>query len=233
MLLGHKTSNRHPKMSKYILIKKNNIDIIDPLKLIKNQKIAELALKECTSLGGIVLFVGTKKQISNIVKKYAKKVKMPFINYKWPAGLLTNIKITRLSIKKIYDIKNKNKKINKFLSKKEKIVNKRKYKKIIKKFKSISNMNRLPLFIIIVDVKKEYIAVKEAKKTLINTIGIVDTDSSPDNIDYLIPANDDSLKSIKYILKKLTNAILKGIEKRKINIKIKNNEKEKRITKNY
>ncbi|WGH27088.1 MAG: 30S ribosomal protein S2 [Candidatus Shikimatogenerans bostrichidophilus] len=226
IILGHKSSNRNPKMSKYILLKKNNIDIINPLKIIKYQKKAELALKQCAIIGGIILFVGTKKQISNIIKIYAKKVNMPYINYKWPAGLLTNIKITKLIIKKIKSIKLKKKKIYKFLSKKEKLVNERKYKKIKKKFKSILDMNRLPLFIIIVDVKKEYIAVQEAKKKLIYIIGIVDTDSSPDDIDYLIPANDDSYKSIKYILKNLTNAIIEGknekekkkkIKKKKIN----------------
>ncbi|WGH26060.1 MAG: 30S ribosomal protein S2 [Candidatus Shikimatogenerans bostrichidophilus] len=214
ILLGHKSSNRNPKMSKYILLKYNNIDILNPFKVINKLKKAELILKKCAYIGGIILFVGTKKQISYLIEKYAKKVNMPFINYKWPAGLLTNIKVTRLSIKKKLKIEKNKKNIYKFLSKKEKNIIERKYKKICIKFGSIENMNRLPLFIIIVDVKKEYIVVNEAKKTSIYTIGIVDTDSSPDNIDYIIPANDDSSKSIKYILNKLTNSIIEGLNKR-------------------
>ncbi|WGH25696.1 MAG: 30S ribosomal protein S2 [Candidatus Shikimatogenerans bostrichidophilus] len=211
---GHNTSNRNPKMSKYILFKKNNIDYLDPFKIIKYQKIAALALKECAYIGGKILFVGTKKQIRYVIEKYANKVNMPFINYKWPAGLLTNIKITRLSIKKKKIIEKKKKTIYKYLSKKERILEDRKYNKIIKKFGTIKDMNRLPMFIIIVDVKKEYIAVKEAKKSLIYTVGIIDTDSSPDYIDYPIPANDDLSKSIDFILNNLTNSIIKGLEKR-------------------
>ncbi|MDH3003829.1 MAG: 30S ribosomal protein S2 [Candidatus Shikimatogenerans sp. JK-2022] len=222
ILLGHNSSNRNPKMSKYILKKINNIDIINPIKFNNKLKKAEIILKKCASLGGVILFLGTKKQISILIKKYAKKVNMPFINYKWPAGLLTNIKITRLTIKKINNIKLNNKKINKFLSKKEKLIIKRKYKKLKKNFYSIINLNRLPLFIIVVDVKKEIIAVKEANKTFINIVGIIDTDACPDNIDYKIPANDDSYKSIKFILRRLTKNIKKGLEIKKKNEKINN-----------
>ncbi|WGH27603.1 MAG: 30S ribosomal protein S2 [Candidatus Shikimatogenerans bostrichidophilus] len=215
ILLGHKSSNRNPKMSKFILLKSNNIDILNPLKVIKYKKRAELALKECSYRGGLILFVCTKKQNKKIIEKYAKKVNMPFINYKWPAGLLTNMKVTKLSIKKKKKIENKKKYIYKYLSKKEKLIIERKYKKIDKKFGTITKLNRLPLFLIIIDVKKEYIAVKEAKKKFIYIVGITDTDSSPENIDYPIPANDDSYKSIKYILKGLIKSIKNGIKQRK------------------
>ncbi|MDH3005078.1 MAG: 30S ribosomal protein S2, partial [Candidatus Shikimatogenerans sp. JK-2022] len=143
----------------------------------------------------------------------------PYINYKWPAGLLTNIKNTRLSIKNKNILKKQKETIYKYLSKKEKILIDRKYNKINKKFGTILNMNRLPMAVIIVDVKKEHIAVKEAKKTSIFTIGIVDTDSNPDNIDYPIPANDDLSKSINYILKNLTKSIIKGLKQRRKRLK--------------
>ncbi|WGH26592.1 MAG: 30S ribosomal protein S2 [Candidatus Shikimatogenerans bostrichidophilus] len=219
ILLGHKSSNRNPKMSKYILLKNNKMDIFNPLKFIKYKKKAELALKECAYRGGLILFVSTKKQNKKIIKKYAKKVNMPFINYKWPAGLLTNMKITKLSIKKKKKIENKKKYIYKYLSKKEKLIIERKYEKINKKFGTITKLNRLPLFLIVIDVKKEYIAVKEAKKKFIYIVGITDSDSSPDYIDYPIPANDDSYKAVKYILKELIISIKNGIKKRKINEK--------------
>ncbi|WGH25334.1 MAG: 30S ribosomal protein S2 [Candidatus Shikimatogenerans bostrichidophilus] len=219
IVVGHSNSSRNPKMAKFILFKNKQFDIINPFKILKYKKKAQKFLKECASIGGIILYVGTKKQIKFIVEKYAKKVKMPFINYKWPAGLLTNIKNTRLSIKKKNILETQKKTIYKYLSKKEKLFMNRKYDKINKKFGTIFNMNRLPMAIIIVDVKKEHIAVKEAFKTSIYTIGIVDTDSSPQYIDYPIPANDDLSKSINYILKGLTRSIIKGLKERKLNLK--------------
>ncbi|MDH3004373.1 MAG: 30S ribosomal protein S2 [Candidatus Shikimatogenerans sp. JK-2022] len=220
VLVGHSSINRNPKMLKYILFKSKKFDIINPKKIIKCQNKARKFLKECANIGGMILFVGTKKQIKKIVKKYAKICNMPYINYKWPSGLLTNIKNTRLSIKNKKKLKNKQKTIFKYLSKKEKLIIIRKYNKIKKKFGTILNMNRLPMAIIIVDVKKEYIALKESQKTSIYTIGIVDTDSNPDNIDYVIPANDDLSKSINFILKKLTKSIIKGLKIRKKRLKL-------------
>ncbi|WOX79111.1 30S ribosomal protein S2 [Candidatus Shikimatogenerans bostrichidophilus] len=209
ILLGHKSTYRHPKMSKYILLKKNNIDVFNPIKFIKNIKIAKQILKKCINIGGSILFVGTKKIIKEVIKKYALKINMPYINYKWPAGLLTNINITKLSIKKINKIDNKIKKKYKYLSKKEIKYIQRKYKIIDKKFGSIYNMNQIPLLVIIVDVKKENIAVKEANKKSLYIIGIVDSDSSPENVNLPIPSNDDSSKAIKLIFKILLNSIIK------------------------
>ncbi|WGH25468.1 MAG: 30S ribosomal protein S2 [Candidatus Shikimatogenerans bostrichidophilus] len=224
---GHEKKYRNPKNKNFILFNKNKYDIIDPIKTIKYIYKAKSILKKSALSGGIILFIGTKKQIKNIIKKYAKLVKMPYINYKWPAGLLTNIKNTRLSIKKKKIIKKQQKTIYKYLSKKEKLLINRKYKKIKKKFGSISNMNRLPLVAIIVDVNKEIIAVKEAYKKSIYTIGIIDTDSNPDYIDLPIPANDDLSKSVNYILNKLTKSIFLGIKEREKNIKKKKDEKER------
>ncbi|WGH25151.1 MAG: 30S ribosomal protein S2 [Candidatus Shikimatogenerans bostrichidophilus] len=224
IVVGHNNSSRHPKMAKFILFNNKQFDIINPFKILKYKRRAQKFLKECASIGGMILYVGTKKQIQLLIEKYAKKVRMPYINYKWPAGLLTNIKNTRLSIKKKKLLKTQKKTIYKYLSKKEKLFMNRKYNKINKKFGTIFNMNRLPMAIIIVDVKKEHIAVKEAFKRSIYTIGIVDTDSNPNNIDYPIPANDDLSTSINFILKGLTKSIIKGLKKRKLNLK-KNEEK--------
>ncbi|WGH24599.1 MAG: 30S ribosomal protein S2 [Candidatus Shikimatogenerans bostrichidophilus] len=232
--LGHASSLRNPKMADFILLKTKNFDIINPFKILKYKIRAQKFLEKCSSLGGSILFVGTKKQIKEIIKKYANKVNMPYINYKWPAGLLTNITNTRSTIQKKEDLKNQNKNLYKYLSKKEKVLIERKYKKINKKFGTIFKMKKLPMAIIIVDIKKEKIAFKEALKTFIYTIGIVDTDSDPDNIDYPIPANDDLSKSIEYILKGLTKYIKRGILYRKKRIKNyeeKNNKKDSKVTK--
>ncbi|WGH24783.1 MAG: 30S ribosomal protein S2 [Candidatus Shikimatogenerans bostrichidophilus] len=209
--LGHTSSLRNPRMSKFILLKTKNFDIINPFKIIKYKLRAQKFLQKCSSLGGTILFVGTKKQLKKSIEKYANKVNMPYINYKWPAGLLTNISNTISTIKKKDNLKNVNKTLYKYLSKKEKILIKRRYKKINKKFGTIFKMKKLPMAIIIADVKKENIALKEAIKTSIYTIGIVDTDSNPDNIDYPIPSNDDLSRSIEYILYGLTKYIKKGI----------------------
>ncbi|MDH3004832.1 MAG: 30S ribosomal protein S2, partial [Candidatus Shikimatogenerans sp. JK-2022] len=220
VVIGHKKNIRHPKMKKYILFQKNNYDVINPLKLLNNIIKAQKILQECSCLGGSILFVSTKKQNKDIISKYSKKVNMPYINYKWPAGLLTNIKNTRISIKKKQSLSLKQKTVLKYLSKKERILTNRKYIKIKKKYGTIKKMIYLPIVIIIIDVKKEYIALKEAKDRNIYSIGVVDTDSSPEGLDLLLPANDDYSKSIKFILKHLINSILKGKKQRQI----KNNE---------
>ncbi|MDH3004548.1 MAG: 30S ribosomal protein S2 [Candidatus Shikimatogenerans sp. JK-2022] len=214
IILGHNSSIRNPKMSKFILLKNKNFDIFNPFKYLKYQIKAQKFLRKCAMGGGIILFVGTKKQIQDIIKKYANRVKMPYINFKWPAGLLTNIKNTKLTIKNKNFLKKQKDRIYKHLSKKEKNLLNRKLEKLEKKFGTIYNMNKLPQAIIIVDVKKEAIALKEANNKSIYTIGIVDTDSNPDNIDFPIPANDDLSKSINYILKNLTRSIKKGLRNR-------------------
>lgn len=218
VLLGHKSSERNPKMLKYILYKKNNYDILNPFFIIKYISKAQFFLEKCAYNGGSILFVGTKKQNKKIIEKYAKKVDMPYINYKWPAGLLTNMKNTILSIKNKKKLKIQKKTIYKFLSKKEKLLIDRKYKKIKKKYGTIYNMYNLPMVIIIIDVKKENLALKEAYKKSIFSIGIVDSDSKPDFLDCIIPANDDLSISVNFILKNLTKAILKGLKKRKIKL---------------
>ncbi|MDH3004335.1 MAG: 30S ribosomal protein S2 [Candidatus Shikimatogenerans sp. JK-2022] len=232
IIIGHNKTYRNPKMSKFILLKDKRFDIINPLKFLKNQNKAKKFLEECAYIGGMILYVSTKKQLKNIIEKYAKKSNMPYINYKWPAGLLTNIRNTRLSIKNKNILKKQKDTIYKYLSKKEKMLIDRKYNRIKKKYGTILNMNRLPMAIIIVDVKKEYIALKEAQKKSIYTIGIVDTDSNPDNIDYVIPANDDLSKSINYILKNITKYIIKGLNKRKKKLKLYDKKGNKKNIKN-
>ncbi|WGH24969.1 MAG: 30S ribosomal protein S2 [Candidatus Shikimatogenerans bostrichidophilus] len=215
IVLGHSSIYRNPKMSKYILFKNKKFDIINPIKILKLKNETKKFLTKLAYQGGRILFVGTKKQVKEIIEKFANKVKMPYINYKWPAGLLTNINNTRLSIKNKNLLIKQKKKIFKYLSKKDKNLINRKFKKINKKFGTILNMNKVPDAIIIVDVKKEIIALNEAYKSSLYIIGLVDTDSNPDKIDYPIPINDDLSKSVNYILKDLTKSILKGLRLRK------------------
>lgn len=229
IILGHNSSLRNPKMSKYIILKNKRFDIINPLKILKYKRKAQNFLRKCAYTGGKILFIGTKKQAKSKIQKYADQVKMPYINYKWPAGLLTNIDNTKTTIEKKNYLKNIDPKLLKYLSKKEKILIKRKYDSINKKFGTILNMNELPTAVIIVDVKRELIALKEANKSAIYTIGIIDTDSNPDGLDIAIPANDDLSKSIDYILRGLTSYIKKGLIEKK-NKKLHGEKKNKKNT---
>ncbi|WGH27310.1 MAG: 30S ribosomal protein S2 [Candidatus Bostrichicola ureolyticus] len=209
---GHLTEKWNPHMKPYIFFEKRGIHIIDLFKTRKNMIEFWDPLKRIASSGKKILFVCTKQQGKNIISNYAKKVGMPYITERWLGGILTNIYTIRKSVTKMNTIdRNKKEGIYDKLSKKEQLLIERLQLKLNRTFGTIANMNNLPSAIIIVDIRKEHIAVKEAKKLNIPIFAMVDTNSNPKDVDYPIPANDDSSKSIEFIISFLTKAINEGI----------------------
>lgn len=209
---GHLTRKWDPRMEPYIFMKKGKIHIIDLSKTVFKLKIACERLKKISSLGKKILFVCTKKQGKNIISSYASDLNMPYVTERWLGGFLTNMQTIRKAIKKMNNI-DKKKKDGSYnvLSKKERLLIDRSHKKLNKNLGSISSMTHIPSALFIVDIKKEHIALSEAHKLNIPTFGIVDTNSNPLNLDYPIPANDDSSKSINIIMSYVNDSIKKGL----------------------
>jgi small subunit ribosomal protein S2 len=213
---GHLTRKWDPKMSQYIFMERNGIHIIDLNKTLTKVEEAAAAIKQIVKSGRKVLFVATKKQAKDIVADYAKTVNMPFITERWLGGMLTNFATVRKSIKKMSNI-DKLTKDGPYsnLSKKERLMIQRERIKLETLLGGISDLNRLPAALFLIDVKKEHIAVSEALKLNIPTFAMVDTNSDPSNIDFPIPANDDATKSISLITGVIIQAIVEGLEERK------------------
>ena len=213
---GHLTRKWDPKMSQYIFMERNGIHIIDLNKTLAKLEEAAAAIKQIVKSGRKVLFVATKKQAKDIVAEYAKGVNMPFITERWLGGMLTNFATVRKSIKKMSNI-DKLTKDGTYanLSKKERLMIQRERVKLETLLGGISDLNRLPAALFLIDVKKEHIAVSEALKLNIPTFAMVDTNSDPSNIDFPIPANDDATKSISLITGIIIQAIIEGLEERK------------------
>ena len=215
---GHLSKRWNPRMKDFILMKKNNIHIIDARKTVEQLKKAYDKVVNVVSNGGKVLFVGSKKQISDYIEKIAKEVSMPYVTKKWSAGSLTNFVTIRRIIK---HIESTNKKIEsaslKSLQKKNKLIILRELEKQKKNFDGLVEMHRMPGIILVIDVMHEKNAVKEAKIKKIPVIGIVDTNSDPTTVDYPIPANDDSLLSVKLIVDEIKNAIIEGLNNKNVN----------------
>ena len=212
---GHLTRKWNPNMSPYIYMERNGIHIINLYKTVAKLEDASNALKKIASSGRKILFVATKKQAKDIVSESSKKINMPYITERWPGGMLTNFVTIRKAVKKMSFI-DRMKQDGTFnsLSKKEKLQIGRLREKLEKNLGSISNMTRLPGAIFIVDIIREKIAVKEAQKLNIPIFAMVDTNSDPRGIDYVIPANDDASKSISKILEHVGGAIQEGLEER-------------------
>jgi len=212
---GHLTRKWNPNMSPYIYMERNGIHIINLYKTLAKLEDASNALKKIASSGRKILFVATKKQAKDIVSESSKKINMPYITERWPGGMLTNFVTIRKAVKKMSSI-DRMKQDGTFnsLSKKEKLQIGRLREKLEKNLGSISNMTRLPGAIFIVDILREKIAVKEAQKLNIPIFAMVDTNSDPRGIDYVIPANDDASKSISKILEYIGNSIQEGLEER-------------------
>ena len=212
---GHLTRKWNPNMSPYIYMERNGIHIINLYKTVAKLEDASNALKKIAASGRKILFVATKKQAKDIVSDSSKKINMPYITERWPGGMLTNFVTIRKAVKKMSSI-DRMKQDGTFnsLSKKEKLQIGRLREKLEKNLGSISNMTRLPGAIFIVDILREKIAVKEAQKLNIPIFAMVDTNSDPRGIDYVIPANDDASKSISKILEHIGNAIQEGLEER-------------------
>lgn len=223
---GHLKRKWNPAMAPYIFMERNGIHIIDLYKTAAKLDTAANALKQIAKSGKKVLFVATKKQAKDVIADRAKSVEMPFVNERWPGGMLTNFPTIRKAVKKMTTI-DKMSKDGTFdnLSKREKLQITRQRAKLEKNLGSIADLSRLPSALFVVDVMKEHIAVAEANRLGIPVFGIVDTNSNPENIDFVIPANDDASKSIEIILDTVVAAIAEGLQERKIE-KLDNDEPE-------
>ena len=214
---GHLRRKWNPAMAPYIFMERNGIHIFDLYKTQAKLEVAAAALKNIAKGGKKVLFVATKKQAKQVIAEHAAEVNMPFVIERWPGGMLTNFPTIRKAVKKMTSI-DKMIKDGTFdnLSKREKLQVTRQRAKLEKNLGSIADLNRLPSAIFVVDVMKEHIAVAEANRLGIPVFGIVDTNSNPENIDFVIPANDDASKSIDIILTTVCEAIKEGLEERKV-----------------
>ena len=224
---GHLKRKWNPKMAPYIFMERNGIHIIDLNKTEAKLEEAAAAIRQIAKSGKKILFVATKKQAKDIVANAAKSVNMPFITERWPGGMLTNFATQRKSVKKLsgfekmltdgtYDA----------ISKKEKLQISRQKAKMEKFLGSIADLTRLPAAIFVVDILKEHIAVSEARILNIPTIGICDTNTDPNLIDFPIPANDDATKSISLIMDIMVKAIEEGLAERKVD---KESDREKEV----
>jgi len=219
---GHLKRKWNPAMAPYIFMERNGIHIIDLHKTVAKIDEAAAAMKQIAKSGRKVLFVATKKQAKDIVAEKVKACGMPYITERWSGGMLTNFPTIRKAIKKMdtIDEMHHNGTFDN-ISKREKLQISRQRGKLEKNLGSISDMKRLPAALFVVDIHKEKIAVREAKKLGIQIFGIVDTNSNP-NIDFVIPANDDATKSISLIVEVMTNAIAEGNAERSTQKKEKN-----------
>ncbi|CAM3970226.1 30S ribosomal protein S2 [Flavobacterium weaverense] len=212
---GHMTRKWDPNMAPYIYMERNGIHIINLYKTAAKIEEANEALKKIAASGRKILFVATKKQAKDIVAEKAKAANMPYITERWPGGMLTNFVTIRKAVKKMATI-DKMKKDGTFmtLSKKERLQVDRLRAKLEKNLGSIADMSRLPAALFVVDIKAEHIAIKEAQKLNIPVFAMVDTNSDPREVEYVIPANDDASKSIDKILTLVTAAITEGLSDR-------------------
>ena len=214
---GHMTRKWDPNMAPYIYMERNGIHIINLYKTAAKIEEANEALKKIAASGRKVLFVATKQQAKDIVAEKAAACNMPYITERWPGGMLTNFVTIRKAVKKMASI-DRMKKDGTFLtlSKKERLQVDRLRAKLEKNLGSIADMSRLPAALFVVDVKAEHIAIKEAQKLNIPVFAMVDTNSDPRPIDFVIPANDDASKSIDKILSLVSAALVEGLSDRKV-----------------
>ena len=227
---GHLRRKWNPNMAPYIFMEKNGIHIIDLQKTIVKVDEAALAIKQIAKSGRKILFVATKKQAKDIVAELVGGVNMPYVTERWPGGMLTNFPTIRKAVKKMISI-DKMTKDNSWdvLSKREKLQISRQRAKLEKMLGSIADLTRLPAALFIVDVLKEKIAVREAQRLGIPVFAMVDTNSQPEGIDFVIPANDDASQSISLIVKTMTDAIREGLSERKVERDKDDDEKETKV----
>ena len=214
---GHLKRKWNPAMAPYIYMERNGIHIIDLNKTVVKVDEAAEALKNLARSGRKILFVGTKKQAQEVVAAHAQEIGMPYITERWAGGMLTNFPTIRKAVKKMSQIdKMTTDGTLDNVSKREKLQIARQREKLEKNLGSIADMTRLPSAVFVVDVIKEKIAVAEANRLGIPVFGIVDTNSNPNNIDFVIPSNDDATKAIDVILTAVCEAIKEGLEERKV-----------------
>ena len=210
---GHQTRFWNPKMEKFIFGDRNKVHIINLEKTLECLSPAVEFCKKLSASNNRILFVGTKRAARRVIKEEAERCNMPFINYRWLGGMLTNYKTVRSSIRRL-EILNTQEEEGKFsdLTKKEVLGIRREMEKLDRSIGGIKNIGGLPEALFVVDVENEKIAIAEAKKMGIPIIGIVDTNSNPDDVDFIIPGNDDAIRSISLISRIISNACLEGAE---------------------
>lgn len=208
---GHQTRRWNPKMAQYIFTERNGIYIIDLQKTVKKMEEAYDYVKDASVEGKEVLFVGTKKQAQDSVKEEAVRCNMHFVSERWLGGMLTNFKTIRARIQRLTELE-KMEQDGTFdlLPKKEVIKLRHEMEKLEKNLGGIKNMTRVPDVLFVVDPRKEKNAVAEAKVLGIPVVGIVDTNCDPDEVDYVIPGNDDAIRAVKLIASKIADAIIEG-----------------------
>ena len=213
---GHLTRKWNPNMAPYVYTERNGVHIIDLYKTVAKIDEAAKALHKIANSGRKILFVATKKQAKDIVSEKAKEVNMPYITERWPGGMLTNFVTIRKAVKKMAQI-DRSKQDGSFdaLSKREKLQINRQRAKLEKNLGSISDMTRLPGAVFVIDTRREHIAIAEAKKLGIPIFAMVDTNSDPRPIDFVIPSNDDASRSIEKVLSYITEGISEGLSERK------------------
>ena len=208
---GHGVSRWNPKMAPFIFAKRGNIHIIDVKKTLKGLLIAKKLLAEVVSSGKDVVFVGTKRQAQKVVEAVAEKCGMHYVSQRWLGGMLTNFRTIRSRLQRLQQLEAMQEDGTlESESKKQASRLKREMRKIKANLEGIRNMSRLPGAVVVVDAKKEYLALCEAKKLEIATVGLIDTDSDPDTVDVAIPANDDSIRAIELLLNELADAVAIG-----------------------
>ncbi len=208
---GHQTRRWNPKMAEYIFTERNGIYIIDLQKTVKKVEEAYDFMREIAAQGGEVLFVGTKKQAQEAIETEAKRCGMHYVNQRWLGGMLTNYKTIRKRIDRLHELeKMEEEGIYDVLPKKEVIQLNHERDRLVKFLSGIKNMDRIPDALYVVDPRKEKIAVNEARILGIPVVAIVDTNCDPDEIDYVIPGNDDAIRAVKLLTETMANAILEG-----------------------
>ncbi|MDF9798644.1 small subunit ribosomal protein S2 [Catalinimonas alkaloidigena] len=213
---GHLTRKWNPKIAPYVFMERNGIHIIDLNKTLVCLDDAANAMKQIVKSGRKVMFVATKKQAQEVVSEEAKRLRMPYVTDRWLGGMMTNFATIRKSLRKMSSIDKLTKEeayLN--LAKRERLMMSRERDKLEKVLGGIADLTRLPAALFVVDIKREHIAIKEAQKLNIPVIGIVDTNSDPNEVQYPIPANDDAYKSISLIVKHMGKAVEEGLIERK------------------
>lgn len=228
---GHQRSRWHPKMEPYIYTTRNGVHIINLEKTAEKLKEALDFLKGVAASGGVILFIGTKRQAKEIVRKYALQVKMPYLIERWIGGMLTNFSVIHQLTKKLKKLKadKESGELQKY-TKKEQSEFHKEIETLEKLVGGIESLDKLPQALFIIDVKQEKTAVREATRMKIPMIALVDTNNNPTDIEYVIPSNNDATKSIEYITSLVAEGIQEGIEQRNNNSKkneVKEEEKEK------
>ena len=208
---GHQTRRWNPKMAPYIFTERNGIYIIDLQKTVKKLEEAYMFVRDTAANGGEILFVGTKKQAGDSVKEEAERCGMHYVNARWLGGMLTNFKTIRRRIDRLAQLRKMEEDGTfELLPKKEVIKLKLEIEKLEKFIGGIKHMSTLPAALFVVDPKKEKIAVAEARKLGIPVVAIVDTNCDPDEVDYVIPGNDDTIRAVKLIAGAMSSAVLEG-----------------------